>query len=37
MIKNSLGWLTVADEMIGVVDELSEFARFDSKSAAFDT
>src|ERR1044072_1639440 len=25
-IKNSLGWLTVADEMIGVADELVEFA-----------
>lgn len=27
MIANSLGWLTVADEMRGVVDELSEFAQ----------
>jgi glucose-6-phosphate isomerase len=26
LIKNSLGWLTVADEMIGVVDDLVEFA-----------
>ncbi|HEY2963173.1 MAG TPA: hypothetical protein VGJ37_12195 [Pyrinomonadaceae bacterium] len=26
MIKNSLGWLTVADEMVGVADELREFA-----------
>ena len=26
VINNSLGWLTVADEMIGVVDELMEFA-----------
>jgi len=26
MIRNSLGWLTVPDEMIGVVDELREFA-----------
>ena len=26
-INNSLGWLTVADEMIGVVDDLVEFAR----------
>jgi glucose-6-phosphate isomerase len=26
IIKNSLGWLTVADEMIGVVDDLVEFA-----------
>src|SRR4030095_454339 len=26
IIKNSLGWLTLPDEMIGVVDELSEFA-----------
>ena len=26
LISNSLGWLTVADEMIGVVDELKEFA-----------
>ena len=26
VIKNSLGWLTVADEMIGVTDELAEFA-----------
>jgi transaldolase / glucose-6-phosphate isomerase len=26
MIRNSLGWLTVADEMIDVVDELSQFA-----------
>ena len=26
VIKNSLGWLTVADEMIGVADELNEFA-----------
>ncbi len=26
-IKNSLGWLTVADEMIGAVDELTDFAR----------
>lgn len=25
-IKNSLGWLTVAEEMTGVVDELREFA-----------
>ena len=27
IIGNSLGWLTVADEMIGVVDELESFAR----------
>lgn len=26
VIRNSLGWLTVADEMIGVADELGEFA-----------
>jgi transaldolase/glucose-6-phosphate isomerase len=26
IIKNSLGWLTVADEMLGVVDELVAFA-----------
>ena len=26
LIRNSLGWLTVADEMIGVVDDLVEFA-----------
>ena len=26
MIRNSLGWLTVADEMLGVVDELRAFA-----------
>ncbi|HEU4509777.1 MAG TPA: hypothetical protein VFR78_16190 [Pyrinomonadaceae bacterium] len=26
LIGNSLGWLTVAEEMIGVADELSEFA-----------
>ncbi len=26
MIKNSLGWLTVAEEMAGVVGELHEFA-----------
>jgi transaldolase/glucose-6-phosphate isomerase len=26
IIRNSLGWLTVPDEMIGVVDELVEFA-----------
>ena len=26
VINNSLGWLTVADEMIGVVDDLVEFA-----------
>ena len=26
VIRNSLGWLTVADEMIGVADELVEFA-----------
>ena len=26
IIKNSLGWLTVPDEMLGVVDELTEFA-----------
>src|SRR5262245_10432511 len=26
IINNSLGWLTVADEMLGVVDELTEFA-----------
>ncbi len=26
IIKNSLGWLTVPDEMIGVADELMEFA-----------
>jgi glucose-6-phosphate isomerase len=26
IINNSLGWLTVADEMIGVVDELTAFA-----------
>lgn len=27
IINNSLGWLTVADEMLGVVDELTEFAK----------
>jgi glucose-6-phosphate isomerase len=27
IIKNSLGWLTVADEMIGVVDDLVAFAK----------
>jgi transaldolase/glucose-6-phosphate isomerase len=27
IIRNSLGWLTVPDEMIGVVDELTEFAQ----------
>jgi transaldolase/glucose-6-phosphate isomerase len=27
MIKNSLGWLTVAEEMTGVVSELREFAK----------
>ncbi len=26
LIRNSLGWLTVADEMLGIVDELKEFA-----------
>lgn len=26
IIRNSLGWLTVADEMVGVADELVEFA-----------
>jgi glucose-6-phosphate isomerase len=26
VIRNALGWLTVPDEMIGVVDELAEFA-----------
>jgi glucose-6-phosphate isomerase len=26
IIKNSLGWLTVPDEMLGVADELTEFA-----------
>ena len=26
LIRNALGWLTVPDEMIGVVDELTEFA-----------
>jgi transaldolase/glucose-6-phosphate isomerase len=26
VIQNALGWLTVPDEMIGVVDELTEFA-----------
>lgn len=26
IIRNSLGWLTVADEMLGVADELVEFA-----------
>jgi len=26
IIKNSLGWLTVPDEMIGVINELTEFA-----------
>src|SRR6185295_15134709 len=26
VINNSLGWLTVADEMIGVADQLTEFA-----------
>jgi len=26
MIENSLGWLTVADEMIGVVEDLRQFA-----------
>jgi glucose-6-phosphate isomerase len=28
IIRNSLGWLTVANEMIGVTDELTEFAAF---------
>ena len=28
VINNSLGWLTVADEMIGVADELIAFAEF---------
>ncbi|PWT96402.1 MAG: transaldolase [Blastocatellia bacterium] len=28
IIRNSLGWLTVADEMIGVSNELTEFASF---------
>src|ERR1043165_3190251 len=27
VINNSLGWLTVADEMLGVADELTEFAQ----------
>jgi len=27
VIENSLGWLTVADEMLGVVDELIDFAQ----------
>ena len=27
IINNSLGWLTVADEMIGVVDDLVAFAK----------
>src|SRR5436190_16077257 len=27
IIKNALGWLTVPDEMIGVIDELNEFAQ----------
>ena len=27
IIRNALGWLTVPDEMLGVVDELSEFAQ----------
>src|ERR1044072_4193993 len=26
VIRNSLGWVTVADEMLGVADELVEFA-----------
>src|SRR5438045_8975903 len=26
VIKNALGWLTVADEMLGAVDDLVEFA-----------
>src|SRR5262245_35209492 len=26
LINNSLGWLTVADQMLGVVDELVKFA-----------
>ncbi len=26
IINNSLGWLTVADEMLGVADQLTEFA-----------
>src|ERR1044071_2767968 len=26
VIRNSLGWLTVADEMLGVVDDLRAFA-----------
>jgi len=26
IIRNALGWLTVPDEMIGVIDELTEFA-----------
>jgi len=28
LIKNSLGWLTVADEMIGVAGDLMEYAEF---------
>jgi len=32
IIKNSLGWLTVPDEMIGVINELTEFGRFNSKA-----
>lgn len=34
LIRNSLGWLTVADEMLGVVDELTAFAQ-SIKSSGF--
>lgn len=36
IIKNSLGWLTVPDEMIAVVDELTEFAEL-IRSRGFQT
>ncbi|MDQ3650369.1 MAG: bifunctional transaldolase/phosoglucose isomerase [Acidobacteriota bacterium] len=36
IINNSLGWLTVTDEMIGVEDELANFARELKDSRTFD-
>ena len=36
IIRNALGWLTVPDEMIGVVDELTEFAQL-IRSRGFET
>lgn len=36
IIKNSLGWLTVADEMIGVEDDLIAFAAEIRDSGSFD-